>query len=117
MAQKSKPRTKNKSSYRGFEGVDLRKTHSGDESIALIENFRITNDGSLKKRSGFKKIYDGEGEIKASICITRDGVESCYFVQHDTVKKYTPDDGQTANIGKIKIGDNNVFFFEYLLSI
>lgn len=113
MAQKSKPRTKNKSSYRGFEGVDLRKTHSGDESIALIENFRITNDGSLKKRSGFKKIYDGEGEIKASICITRDGVESCYFVQHDTVKKYTPDDGQTVNIGKIKIGDNNVFFFEY----
>ena len=44
MAQKSKPRTPRKSSYRGFEGVDLKKTHSGDESIAFIDNFRITSD-------------------------------------------------------------------------
>ena len=60
MAQKSKPRTPRKSSYRGFEGVDLKKTHSGDESISLIDNLRITDDGSLKKRCGFKKIYDSK---------------------------------------------------------
>ncbi len=117
MAQKSKPRTINKSSYRGFEGVDLRKTHSGDESIALIENFRITNDGSLKKRSGFKKIYNGTGNIKASLCITKNGIESCYFVEGYTVKKYTPSDSQTVTVGKLKEGYDNIFFFEYFDNI
>ena len=74
MAQKSKPHTVRKSSYRGFEGVDQKKTHSGDESISLIENFRITDDGSLKKRYGFKRVYDGpeeKSEITASYSIEK----------------------------------------------
>ena len=64
MAQKSKKRTPRKSSYRGFEGVNLKKTHSGDESIAFIENFRITDDGSLKKRCGYKKVYESDIKMK-----------------------------------------------------
>lgn len=113
MAQKSKPRTKHKSSYRGFEGVDLKKTHSGDESICMIDNFRITSDGSLKKRSGLKKLYSGSTDISASLCVTQNGIESCYFVQGNAIRKYTPHNDQTNTVDKLENIGSNAFFFEY----
>lgn len=117
MAQKSKPRTPRKSSYRGFEGVDLKKTHSGDESIALIKNFRITDDGSLKKRCGYKTVYEGDqtfGSVKASYSRTENGTEVCYFTQGKFVKKYNSKTETVSVIGEIEESDYNVFFFEYL---
>ena len=117
MAQKSKPRTPRKSSYRGFEGVDLKKTHSGDESVALIDNFRITDDGSLKKRYGFKNVYsytDTSQKIKASYSIIENGVEMCYFTQDKFVKKYNSKTQTVTSIGELSRSDSNIFFFEYL---
>ena len=113
MAQKSKSQTKNKSSYRGFEGVDTRKTHSGDESIAMIDNFRITDDGSLKKRSGYKSIVSSTGEIKASYCTTRNGVEVCYYVEGKNVRKYTPSTKTVTTLEKLESSSSRTFFFEY----
>lgn len=42
--------------YDGFEGIDTRKCHNGKESSSYVENFRIKNDGSLKKRGGYRHI-------------------------------------------------------------
>lgn len=120
MAQKSKPRTPQKSSYRGFEGVDLKKTHSGDESIALIDNFRITDDGSLKKRQGFKKIYENKEKtspLSASYSLLENGVEVCYFTQGSYVKKYRSDTQEVINVGSVKSEATNIFFFEFMNSL
>lgn len=117
MAQKSKPRTPRKSSYRGFEGVDLKKTHSGDESIALIQNFRITDDGSLKKRCGYKTVYEGDetfGDVKTSYSRTENGTEVCYFIQGNFVKKYNSKTQTVTSVGELEESDYTAFFFEYL---
>lgn len=117
MAQKSKPRTPRKSSYRGFEGVDLKKTHSGDESIAFIDNFRITSDGSLEKRYGFNEVYRDTGKtsaVKASYSTIEDDKEVCYFTHGKYVKKYDSSTAEVYTIGTLSADDMNMFFFEYL---
>ena len=116
MAQKSKPRTTRKISYRGFEGVDLKKTHSGDESIAFIDNFRITDDGSLKKRYGFNKVYEyttTSEKIKATYSTIENNAEFCYFTQGKKVKKYNFSTKAMLDLGEISTSSNNIFFFEY----
>lgn len=120
MAQKSKPRTPRKSTYRGFEGVDLKKTHSGDESIAFIENFCITDDGSLKKRYGYKEIYRDQNDttdVTASYSLNENGVEVCYFALERYVKKYNSATQTVTDIGALGKNYSNVFFFEYLNSL
>lgn len=121
MAQKSKPRTSRKSSYRGFEGVDLKKTHSGDESIAFIDNFRITDDGTLEKRCGFKKIYSSKSpeynEIGSSYCYAPYDVEASYFTQGRYVKKYDSALQSVVDIGTLSDDTVSSFFFEYLGSL
>ena len=117
MAQKSKPQTPRKSSYRGFEGIDLKKTHSGDESIAFIENFRITEDGSLKKRCGFKKIHTNNNKISqifASYSVEENGIEVCYFTQGKYVRKYNSSTQKVTDIGMINNEASHAFFFKYL---
>ena len=117
MAQKNNPRTTRKISYRGFEGVDLKKIHSGDESIAFIDNFRITDDGSLKKRYGFKKVYEytsSSEKIKAPYSTIENGKEFCYFAQGKRVKKYSFSEKAVTDIGELSTSDHSIFFFEYL---
>ena len=120
MAQKSKPRTPRKSSYRGFEGVDLKKTHSGDESIAFIENFRITDDGSLKKRCGFETVYTNKNQIsdlRASYSIKENDAEVCYFVLGNQVNKYNHSTKSITGVGQLDENSSHAFFFEYLGSL
>ncbi|MBQ4136066.1 MAG: hypothetical protein IJD73_03260 [Clostridia bacterium] len=117
MAQKSKTRTPLKASFRGFEGVDLRKAHSGDESIALIENFRITEDGSLKKRCGFKTIYsseNGSSRIKALHCLKNSNGRIIFWVDGNSVFRYDLEENQQTAIGTVSEQTEKAFFFEYL---
>ena len=117
MAQKSKPQTPKKSSYRGFEGINLKKTHSGDESIAFINNFRITDDGSLKKRCGFQSVYESslaDASIITSHSTVENGNEVCYFVEGAFIKKYDFASKAVTDIGEFENQPPNAFFFEYL---
>lgn len=117
MAQKSKVRTPQKSSYRGFEGINLKKTHSGDESVAFINNFFITDDGSLKKRYGFHSVYQSKQNsslISSSHSILENGVEVCYFVENEYVKKYSPATEKVTDIGTFENQNQSSFFFEYI---
>ena len=116
MAQKSKSRTHKKSSYRGFEGVNLKKSHTGDESVTLIENFRITEDGSLKRRNGFKSVYVSSGKnspFKASHRFDVDGTELHYVLDGTTVKEYNPTSGVMTTVGDIDSLSGSHFFFNF----
>lgn len=117
MAQKSKTRTPLKASFRGFEGVDLTKTHSGDESIALIDNFRITEDGSLKKRYGFKTIYSSGSDssiVKALHCLKNSDGRIIFWVDGNSVFRYDLEENSQTAIGNVSEQCENAFFFEYL---
>lgn len=117
MAQKSKSRTPKKASFRGFEGVDLTKTHSGDESIALIDNFRITEDGSLRKRCGFKTIYSSQNQsskVKAVHSPKESDGRVIFWIDGITVFRYDCDEEITSEIGRISEAAEKAFFFEYL---
>ena len=116
MAQKSKSRTHKKSSYRGFEGVDLKKSHSGDESVVLIDNFRITEDGSLKKRDGFKSVYVSSNKnpsFKASHRFDSNGIETHYFSDGIMIKEYTPSRNEIIDVGEVDYKNGSHFFFDF----
>ena len=117
MAQKSKSRTAQKSSYRGFEGINPQKTHSGDESVAWINNFHITEDGSLKKRCGFKDIYTSTNKkykATSSFCTEESGKTVHYFTEGYYVRKYIPSTGEVKYVCELYENTVNTFFFKFL---
>ena len=100
-------------SYRGFEGINLQKTHSGDESISLIENFRVSADGSLKKRPCLEKLCDMPGNVSRSFHTVLDGEEVYYLLCQNLIIKYTPHDNATKTL--LEIPDySSAYFLEYL---
>lgn len=113
MAQKSKPKTSLKASFHHFEGVDTRKTHSGDESVARIDNFRIREDGSLEKRCGFRHVLSAGEHIRGSYFRLVDGKRLYYFVASSNVYLKINDD-EPLVIGKVARGSAQLHFFEYL---
>ena len=100
-------------SYKGFEGVNLNKTHSGDESISLIENFRITDDKSLKKRCGFKKSCEATFPISEFFKTIIDGYETYYLLCQNLILKYTPHNDMISPMNALS-NFNSAYFFEYL---
>lgn len=100
-------------SYRGFEGINLQKTHSGDESISLIENFRICADGSLKKRPGWESVCRTPGNVSKSFRTTIHEKEIHYLLCENLILKYTPDDASITTLFEIP-EYSSAHFFEYL---
>lgn len=113
MAQKSNQRTSYKTSYRGFEGINLQKTHSGDESVALLENFKISDDGSLRKRSGWKHVCEIPSGFITSIHSVCNGKEIYYLLCKTAIVKYDPTDQSAKTILEIPTC-SSAHFFEYL---
>lgn len=65
--------------FDSFEGICLPKCHSGKKSVADIVNFHIANDGSLKKRCGYRHVIDSEGRTIHSVWSGKiKGVFKCY---------------------------------------
>ena len=116
MAKQSNKRPSYKTSYRGFEGVNLKKTHSGDESISLIENFRITDDRSLKKRCGFTKSCEAALPISTFFRTVIDGLETYYLLCQNLILMYTPHNDMISPIFSLS-PFSSAYFFEYLGSI
>ena len=116
MAKQSNQRPSYKTSYRGFEGVNFKKTHSGDESISLIENFRITDDKSLKKRCGFTKSCEAALPISTFFRTVIDGHETYYLLCQNLILRYTPDHDIITPIFSLS-HFTYAYFFEYLGSI
>ena len=101
--------------YDGFEGMDTQKCHSGKESSAYIENFRIKSDGSLEKRYGYKHLTSfGIETIKEVWCGEIEGKKKC-FVSTDTMKIYSlnMETGEAVQIGSFPESPQPAAFFFY----
>ena len=69
--------------YKGFDGIDTRKSHSGKETSANIENFRINDDGTLELRNGYKVIANVGNKITLAWAGDIRGTKKCYYVTSD----------------------------------
>jgi len=99
--------------FDGFNGIDLRRTHSGDKSIKDIVNFRIKDDGSLEKRCGFTSIYTPLMRIRGIWSGTIGGEFVCYLVDGSRLIKLDVDTKETQDLGSIGNSTGKVHFFFY----
>ena len=106
-------RTSYKMSYNGFEGVNTRKSHSGNESISMLENFRLGNGKTLEKRCGYIKSASADVPISQAFRAFPNGTEVYYLLCENIVFKYTPHDDAISPIYSIDAFDH-AYFFEYL---
>jgi hypothetical protein len=70
--------------YNGFSGMDANSSHGGG-GICDMANFRVTADGSITKRSGYRAIYSTSKEIRAIWSGYIDGKFVCYFLADRSV--------------------------------
>ena len=101
--------------YDGFEGMNTQKCHSGKESSAYIENFRIKSDGSLEKRYGYKHVASLGNEIIIELWSGEiEGVKKC-FLATDLRKIYSlnMETGELHHIGSFPESSHPAAFFFY----
>jgi len=99
--------------FKGFHGIDRRKSRSGDESIYDINNFRICHDGSLKKRSGYNCILEGSSDIRDIWSGTINGAFTCVYLAGETVYSLDLKTGVSSFIRNIYSSSGPAQFFFY----
>lgn len=85
MAQNTNSNKKLRASYHVFNGVDMRTSHQGEESICDLKNFMVLPNGSIRRRMGYKTLFTADGNIRAVWSGTVDGYKSCYFIAKNQV--------------------------------
>ncbi len=103
-----------KLSYDDFKGVDLREEHTGDKNICELVNFRITEEGSLKKRCGFGQLCSVASD--ALICAVwggiLDGSYVCFYLSGTSLYKLNLSTKESTHVGDIEpFWETPKFFF------
>lgn len=107
---------KNKSKrvrFKGFHGIDLRESKNGNESIYDINNLRVCNDGSLKKRYGYERVIQGSSDIRDIWSGTINGEFICVYVSSNYVYSLDIKTGSTSIIRSINSSQGPTQFFFY----
>lgn len=74
-----------KAVFSGFPGCDSDRIRDGTAAASESVNFRITSDGTLKKRCGYGSVLQMPGEPRAIYSGYLYGEEVFYFLVEDTV--------------------------------
>ncbi len=100
--------------YKGFGGIDTRRCHSGKESSANIENFRINDDGTLEMRGGYTVVASPGGKISLFWAGEIRGAKKCYYVSEDKkVFAFNISTYESTQIGTIANNITPYCFFFY----
>ena len=113
MANKNNSKAALALSFDSFNGIDVRKSHCGTQSVCDINNFCVTPSGSLKKRSGYRAIFSSDKTVRAVWSGIINGNEECYFIARQQVYRIDPQT-KTANIIcsiSSSEGDVEIFYF------
>lgn len=97
----------------GFRGIDRLRNHTASECSADIVNFRLSADGSLEKRCGYKKICGFENGIRAIWTGKYGARAACYVLSGDTVFDVDAESGEKTCVGKVQSTDTDADFFLY----
>lgn len=103
--------------FSGFDGVDTRKTHSGEPTSADILNFRIGTDGSLEKRYGYRHLLSFPSPPRAFWNGFMEGEEKSFALCDDTVYLADLATGTFRAIDTVgtKEGPADFFFYQNAL--
>lgn len=110
MAKKTKSSSLSLS-YEGFGGIGERDAHDG--GIYDIVNLRVRADGSLKKRSGYRAIYNAPDAIRAVWSGYIDGSFVCYFLAGRGIYTLDINTGEARLITSVTETEGHAQFFYF----
>lgn len=99
--------------FEGFSGIDTRFLHSKKPRSTDICNFRICDDGSLKKRFGFRHRITFSDEIRAVWTGMLYGKETVYLLHGNKVSLYSTETNFINTLGVVETFSGRACFFYY----
>lgn len=99
--------------FEGFSGIDTRFLHSKEPRSADVCNFRICDDGALKKRCGFRHSVNTYEEIRAVWSGMLNGEEQCLVLHGSKVSLYEKDTNYLSIVGFVGNASGRACFFYY----
>ncbi len=96
-----------------FEGIDTRFLHKNDKGCADVVNFRITADGSLQKRCGYRLLRTFSGNVRAIWTGRLDGTVCAYVLVGNTVSLFYPSTNKLLTVGTVNTSSGEADFFYY----
>ena len=94
-----------------FSGLDTRSAHTGTPSMADIYNFRLTADGSLEKRYGYRHLANLGGDIRAVWSGKLGERFVCVALGGNAVSTVNVNNGEVDVIGNIDSSEGGACFF------
>ena len=109
----SQTKTKKEIVFEKFEGVDTRGGHKRPTGTSELVNFRVLEDGSLKKREGYRRISELDGELRAVWTGKIEGESRCYLLVGNAVMEMKSDGSLVkAAVAQTSEGDATFFFYQ-----
>ncbi len=99
--------------FEGFSGIDTRFLHTKKPHSTDVRNFRICDDGSLKKRGGFRHCISLADEIRAIWTGMLEGEETCFLLHGNKVSIYYKSVNAISSIGVVGTYTGRASFFYY----
>ena len=112
-----KKNQKHSLTFNGFGGVNRALCH-GEKLLADdVENFRILEDGTLEKRSGFGFVTDLGTSPRATYRTIIGGKETLFVLLNSMVCILDCESGDLSEIGTIESSEGNACFFHFKESL
>ena len=109
--------TKNKTlkaEFNSFGGIDIPSCHRGQPCLMDITNFRVTEDGSLEKRSGYKHRYTHPSSpIKTVWSGNVGGIFKCYVLFGSQLCEFNFETNTPTLVGTIPESDDVPSMFHH----
>ncbi len=99
--------------FKGFEGICATAPHKHVPSAADMVNFRVLEDGSLQKRSGFYCIAECEKDIRAVWSGSLENEQVTFIVCGDEVGRVDISGKALVSLGKISTESGNAKFIYF----
>lgn len=100
--------------FKGFGGIERRYPLSGKGNTRELNNFRVLADGSLVKRSGYKKLFEFSGEVRAILTGYFESLFIGYVLAGSSVYKLDFSNMSTLLVGKVGTESGRASIFYYL---
>ena len=99
--------------FKGFGGIDKRDATGWRGKAAEIVNFRVLEDGTLKKRCGYRRVISMPSTVRAMLTGYFEGEFLGYVLSGDSLFKMDFSTGQTELVGSIgsSSGDASIFYY------
>lgn len=99
--------------FDGFSGIDARHAHSGKARSRDICNFRICENGALKKRNGYLHTASFSESIRAVWTGIIYEKEKCFVLNGKNVCLYDQNSNSIINFGTVGSSSGRACFFYY----